>query len=98
MNKLILPIAVVMFSVPIASTAFATKLPPAGPPPVECEVGTKCNNGNANGNDNPNACLNSGAGNGGEFGGECGIKNSEVDLDPGNSNNQAPEPTSLPAP
>jgi len=95
MNKLIVPVALAMFSVSMASAALADQ---PGNPGQGFENSL-----------NPNACLNSGAGNGGENfelrGGRCGSAAVEActglvcpiipDRDPGNSakhNNAPPEP------
>ena len=77
MNKLILATTVVMFSLSMASTAFADGANGEG-------KGFE-NSGNGN------ACVNAGGGNGGEF--DCGRSETRLDVDPGNSEkNQAKEP------
>src|SRR6476620_9049240 len=106
MNKLIVPIAVVMFSASMASTFAAGPVthPCAIPGPCECDPADphSCKPGH-NGQGLENSCLNSGAGNGGEFalkGGACGAVDTEgsgkvgLDQDPGNSGAQNNAPAS----
>ena len=87
MNKLIIPMALAMFSVSMASAAFADPVTP--PPPPR-------NTGYAHSN-NVNVCMDAGAGNGGETAFRQGLGCIPLlgefnDIDPGNSedNNQAP--------
>ena len=81
MKTLIMLTAVAMFSVPMASTAFAGA---EGTPGQGFEHSL-----------NGNACFNAGAGNGGEFGTSCPPIEVFRERDPGQSglNNNAPEPT-----
>jgi hypothetical protein len=90
MNKLIVPMALAMFSVSMASAAFAD--------------GANGKGQGFENSGNDSACLNAGAGNGGEFVGLAGVRGcgrtgneaaifKPLDEDPGNSqtNNNAPQ-------
>ena len=90
MNKLIVPMAVTMYSLLMVSTAFAKVECALCPPPIDDGV----NGLGFEHSGNTNTCLNAGAGNGGEFAG-CNFYNNGTERDPGQSqNNLAPEPTS----
>src|SRR6476620_1548865 len=106
MNKLMVPIAVVMFSASMASTFAAGPVKDPWPIPSQCgydpsdpHIGKPGHTGQGV----ENSCLNSGAGNGGEFalkGGACGAVDTEgsgkvgLDQDPGNSGAQNNAPAS----